>query len=637
VDIRPDLAPKPEVQVAAAGLPQDAAAGLPQDAAAGQTVLHRIAAAPDAAIALAAEDETLTYGDLRRRAGALARVLTGEVGAGRRIGLLSRNTVEGIVALLAIQWSGGAFVPLDPGAPTPRLAAMAGDAGLAAILTDADAAGAIAAACGVKVLEIAALERAGRPGAPPALPASDALAYIVFTSGSTGRAKGVAVPHHALLASVEARPALFPEPLGGVLLTFPLVFDGAVLAVCSTLARGARLVLPHPAPVPDPAGLCRTIEAAGVTHTVMVPRLHEAVLDAAAPGQLDGLVVCAVAGEACDPGLVRRHRAALPGAALVNEYGPTEATVWASAWRCAPEDGDAPMPIGRAIPGARIYLLDGQLRPVPPEGAGEIFIGGEGVAWGYVGQPGLTAGAFLPDPWAGTPGARMYRTGDRARARADGALVFLGRADRQIKLRGYRIEPGEIEAALRAQPGVAEAVAMLRQGAATARLVAYVAARPPARADAAALEAALAACLPAYMVPRVMVLDAWPLLASGKLDVSALPDAREDGADHGPAPEPGEETVLAALWREVLGLPTVSATADFFALGGSSLLGMRLVAQIRARLGASVELHDLFRCPTIRTLAPVVFQARGAGPAGRGAIVRGARRRTAPAAQVAGD
>ncbi|MBW4024255.1 MAG: amino acid adenylation domain-containing protein [Proteobacteria bacterium] len=594
-----------------------------------ETVLHRIAAAPEAAIALVQGDRTVTYGALRRQAQGVAEALRQRVGAGARVGLLCRNSIESIVGLLGILWSGGAYVPLDPDMPAARLRGMVADAGLAALLVDPAAEvpdGVLPG--GMLVLSLA--ERVADAGNLP-FPLPDALAYVIFTSGSTGRPKGVAVGHRSLLGIVDARPAIFPEPVGGALLTFPLVFDGSVLLLFATLARGGRLVLPDAGPVMDAVSLCRTIARCGVTHTVMVPSLHAALLDAAVPGQLDGLVACAVAGEACSPDLVRRHRAALPAAALVNEYGPTEATVWATAHRCPPgkHDGETETEtetgsgtsIGVAIPGVAVYLLDAHLRPVPPGVPGEMVIGGRGVAWGYLGNPGLTAERFLPDPWSGAAGARMYRTGDRAVAGPDGRLRFLGRADQQIKLRGYRIEPAEIETVLGADPGVAEAVVLLRDGAGgERRLVAYVigrAAAPPP--DPVALGLALGARLPAYMVPTVMVLAGLPRLPSGKVDRAALPDPAEDaGAATGPAPLPGEQAALAEIWQEVLRRPVIATTADFFDLGGTSLLGMRLVAQIRTRLGAPIELYDLFRHPTIGGLAPTIARARDAARAGAG-------------------
>jgi amino acid adenylation domain-containing protein len=631
VDVAPELRPAP--------VPFG-----PHPAASGETVLHRIAAAAaDDAVALVQGETEITYGALKRRVAALAATLRRRLGPDQRIGLLCRPSIESVIGLLAIQWSGGAYVPLDPAMPGPRLAAMIADAALAAVLVDpaADAAILRDAAAGLPILDYAEMAEDGSaaPEASLPLPTPEALAYIIFTSGSTGRPKGVAVAHRSLLAIVDVRADVFPEPVGGALLTFPLIFDGSVMILFATLARGARLVLPErvpdPAPALDPALLCRTIAQARVTHTVMVPSLHAALLDAAQPGEFDGLVACAVAGEACDGDLVRRHFAALPHTALVNEYGPTEATVWASAYRCRPDDAGTSAPIGFPIRGTAIYLLDAHQRPVVPGTPGEIVIGGRGVALGYVGNAALTAERFLPDPWstdpwAGESGNRMYRTGDRAVARADGALLFLGRSDQQIKLRGYRIEPGEIEAALRAEPGVAEAIVLARGAAERAdRLVGYVVGRvgeaPP---EPRALQTALEAKLPAYMVPIVMILPALPRLPSGKLDRAALPDPADAmTAGAGPAPAPGEEAALAAVWRAVLRREVVSATADFFDLGGTSLLGMRLVAQIRAGLGAPIALYDLFRYPTIRALAPVVAQARAQAPVAPAAIPRRERQR----------
>jgi acyl-coenzyme A synthetase/AMP-(fatty) acid ligase len=386
------------------------------------------------------------------------------------------------------------------------------------------------------------------------------------------------------------------------------------------------VVLPDPSPAQDAVSLCRTIARVGVTHTVMIPSLFAAVLDSATPGQLDSLRACGVAGEACEPALVRRHYASLPRAALLNEYGPTEATVWASAHRCPAAEDAGPVPIGRAVVGTSIYLLDRHLRPVAPGQPGELFIGGGHVAWGYVGNTAMTAERFLPDPWSTEPGARMYRTGDLGVARADGEIVFLGRADQQVKLRGYRIEPGEIEAVLAAEPGVAEAVVLLA-GMPMPRLLAYVTARPGTTLEPAVLRRAAAARLPDYMVPAVMVLPTLPRLTSGKVDRRALPLPDIEADDGGADPPTEQEAPLAALWGEVLGRGPVPVTRDFFELGGTSLLGMRLVAQIRAKLTAPIELYHLFRHPTVRALAPVVAEARDGAASGTAPIVRRDRRR----------
>ena len=622
VDIRPDLQPR--------------YAGLTVPSADPQiTILHHIAEAPDEAIALVQGGRQLTFGELRGRAKGVAGGLVQQCGAGKRIGLLCRHSIESVIAVLGILWSGGAYVPLDPTLPRARLAGMASDADLSAVVADpaVDAGPGIQSEMPVPVLPFASLD--GAVARRLVLPAvtPNSLAYVIFTSGSTGRPKGVMVPHHALLAIIDARPAVFPEPIGGALLTFPLFFDGSVTMLFSTLARGARLVLPDPSPVIDATALCRTIARAGVTHTLMVPSLYAALLEAAEPAQLRGLTTCAVAGEACDAGLVRRHFNDLPRAALVNEYGPTETTVWATLHRCHPDDGNGIVPIGRAIKGVRVYLLDSHLRPTVPGTAGEVFIAGCGISWGYVGNPGLTAERFLPDPWSVVPGARMYRTGDRAVTRADGHLVFLGRNDRQIKLRGYRIELGEIEAALAGEPGAAEIAVLVRGD--PPRLVAYVTGRPgEPMADQKGLQQALVARVPAYMVPTIVVLPSFPRLPNGKLDRNSLHDPIDGAADPGPAPEPGDEAALAALWREVLGCDFVSATRDFFDLGGTSLLGMRLVALIRTKLGSRIELYDLFRNPTVRALARVVATDRVMTPGGVGPIARRQRPRVTAAPLV---
>ncbi len=615
LDIRPDLLPALEAT----------------DAAPGGTVLHRIAAVPPEDCAIIAGSARITFGALVQRAHAIGRAIETRFGRGQHIGLACAHSSDSIAALLGIQWTGGAYVPLDPRLPPSRLAAMAADATLATIIVDPAVDAATEMTSVPPLIGLAELEAGSEQGNAPDLPTPDALAYIIFTSGSTGRPKGVAVTHRNLIASVAARPAIYPEQVERALLTFPLIFDGSVLGLFSTLAQGGTIVLPDPAPVPDPVALCRLIARLGVTHTVMVPSLHAALLDAAAPGQLSSLIACGVAGEVCEPRLVAQHFAMLPGTALVNEYGPTEATVWASAYRCQPKDANGPVPIGKAVPGTRLYLLDRHLRPVPIETTGEIYIGGTGVAAGYVGNASMTAERFLPDPWSGQPGARqtgarMYRTGDLAVARPDGVLTFQGRADQQIKLRGYRIEPGEIEAALLSAPCVAEAVVSLRSDDGTDRLVAYVVPRPGDAAESSALRAMLAARLPNYMVPHVVVLPDLPRLPSGKLDRGSLPAVAQDITVTGDTPVGADEIALVELWGKVLGHTAIPVNEDFFALGGTSLLGMRLVAQIRTRLAPQMELHHLLRHPTVRELALIVRDCRteAAAPV---AIARRARQR----------
>jgi amino acid adenylation domain-containing protein len=405
------------------------------------------------AIALRTEGAALSYASLDRRAARLAgRLRSSGIEPGGLVGILAERSPELIAGMLAVLKVGAAYVPLDPAAPAARLEHMMD--GVQAVMAPPSLAGRVASKA-VVLLDDAEAESSALPGVA-AVP--HAAAYVIFTSGSTGEPKGVIVERGHLAASTAARSAYYAEaPRSFLLLSSPAV-DSSVAGIYWTLGTGGTLVLPKSRVEQDIGALARLIEDAGVTHTLLVPSLHRALLEHADPLRLSSLRCVIVAGEPCPPEVVRLHGARLPGVVLHNEYGPTEATVWATADELT-HDPNGPVTIGRPVPGARVYVLDNGLRPVFVGAPGEICIGGAFVARGYLGQPEETDRCFVPDPFV--PDGRLYRTGDRGRFLDDGRIEFLGRMDEQLKVRGFRVEPAEIERALRSVPGVRDAVVVL--------------------------------------------------------------------------------------------------------------------------------------------------------------------------------
>ncbi|WDD93597.1 amino acid adenylation domain-containing protein [Burkholderia sp. FERM BP-3421] len=595
-----------------------AAAASPWPAEATPPLVHervaaRAAATPDA-IALRQGERALTYGELAHRAERLAHALAARgAGPDAPVGIYIDRSIEQVVAVLAVLQAGACYVPLDPVYPEQRLAAICADARLGLVVT----AGAAPAFAGPACVPV----DADAPAAREALPAArrDSLAYLLYTSGSTGRPKGVAMPHGPLANLIAWQHAAAPAP-ARVLQFTSLNFDVSAQEIFSTLGAGATLVLASEEERRDPAALLRRLAADGIERLFAPAAALQALAATAADdpaGPALALREIITAGEQLQVSrpladFVRRHRIA----ALSNQYGPTETHV-ATEWRLAgaPDDWPELPPIGRAIAGARAYLLD-RLGALVPDGLpGELCIGGCLPARGYLGQPAQTAERFVADPFSPTPGARMYRTGDLARRRADGALVFLGRLDRQIKVRGVRVEPGEVEAVLRDAPGVREAVVVDGPDPAGGRrLIAYVnAARSQdGAADAAALRRHCRTRLPESMVPALFVpVTAMPLTPSGKIDRAALPDPEPPRAAASSDAPPGTpvEIALAAIWSEVLKVEPVGLHDNFFDLGGHSLLATRVAARIRARLGVELPLRRLFEAPTIAELAVAIIDA----------------------------
>jgi amino acid adenylation domain-containing protein len=443
-------------------------------------------------------------------------------------------------------------------------------------------------------------------------PFPDNTAYVIYTSGSTGRPKGVVVTHRNAVNFLAGMDGRVGGTVPGTWLAVTRIsFDIHVLELFWTLARGFRVVV-HPGLEGGgrDGGPAPWIARHGVTHLQCTPSLAAMMIAECGAGALSGLERVVLGGEAMPPALAAQIDAVVPGG-LVNMYGPTETTVWSVTHEVA--RAEAAIPIGTPIANLRTYVLDGALRPQPVGVPGELLIGGAGVARGYLGRPDLTADRFVPDPFAAEPGARLYRTGDRARWREDGALEYLGRVDEQVKVRGFRIEPGEIEAALAAHPAVREAAVVAREDVpGDRRLVAYVVAADGAPLVPAELKAHLGARLPEYMVPGAfVVLETLPLTPSGKVARRALPAPELTTAGAGyVAPRTPTEELLASVYAEVLRVERVGVAESFFDLGGHSLLAVRVVSRLRDALGVELTVRALFEAPGVADLAERVDALR---------------------------
>ncbi|HXM58370.1 MAG TPA: amino acid adenylation domain-containing protein, partial [Candidatus Dormibacteraeota bacterium] len=567
----------------------------------------RAAASPDA-VALVFEDREVTYAGLAERAADLAgRLAARGVGPERVVGVALPRSIDQVVAMLAVARAGGAHLPLDPEYPPERLRFVLGDARPVAVVTDPTALEARPGLAGWSPLLLdEPLARSAPLGPPPRVAGA---AYVIYTSGSTGRPKGVVVSHAGIWSMAAAMAEGWGVDERSRFLQFASPsFDAAVAEILTALLGGAALVLaPAHRLVPGEA-LAELLRAQRVTHVILPPSVLAVQLEAAG---LPGGVTVVSAGEAFPPDLVRRLAR---GRRLYNAYGPTETTVCASLSGTLSEDGAAP--IGRPIANARTLVLDRGLRPVPPGVVGELYVAGAGLARGYLGRPALTAERFVADPF-GPPGSRLYRTGDLASWSAAGELAFRGRADDQVKVRGHRIEPGEVEAALAAHPAVAGAAVVARDdGAARRSLAGYVVARPGAALDPAELRRFLAARLPSYLVPAALVeLPALPLTPGGKLDRRALPAPAAGARPTAGAPARSvQEEILCWLAADVLGVPSVVRDDDFFALGGHSLAAARLSARVRTTLGRDLPVRAVFEAPTVAGMAGRLAAGPQGGP-----------------------
>ncbi|MEU0656877.1 amino acid adenylation domain-containing protein [Streptomyces albogriseolus] len=567
--------------------------------------------------------ERLTYAELNAEANRIARLLTAHgAGPGRIVALALERGLRLLPALLAVLKTGAAYLPLDPGQPAERLRLVVQDAAPVALVTEQAHAHLADAAVPAVLLDDPQVtaDLARRSGADltdaerhsPTGPSD--TAYIIHTSGSTGRPKGVPVPHTNVVRLFAAAAEHFDFRADDVWTLFhSYAFDFSVWEIWGALLHGGRLVVVPYAVSRSPREFLDLLHREGVTVLNQTPSAFEQLVDADAErgGDAGALRYVVFGGEALRPARLRpwTERHGLDRPALVNMYGITETTVHVTHHRLTAADLDDPRragAIGTPLADLRVHLLDAEGRPVPPGATGEMYVSGAGVATGYLHRPELTAERFLDDPY-GPPGTRMYRSGDLARRRPDGTLDYLGRADAQIQLRGFRVEPGEIEAVLAAHPGVSRAAVVPRHaGSGALHLVAYTVPSGDAPASPADLRAHAAAHLPEHMVPAACVpVDALPLTANGKLDVQALPDPDFTAAASGTRPTTPEQALVCALFEDVLQLPRESAGVDagFFDLGGDSLLATRLLARLRHETGAEIPIAALFETPTPAALA----------------------------------
>ncbi|TDB49066.1 non-ribosomal peptide synthetase [Photorhabdus khanii] len=555
---------------------------------------------PDAT-ALIYEEQALSYAELNACANRLAYQLI-ELGVqpDQPVAICVKRSPSRIAGLLAVLKAGGAYVPLDPAYPGDRLAYMLNDAAPSVVLADNTGRAALGEEALAKLTVLDPNTLPDQPDNNPQIPAltSRHLAYVIYTSGSTGMPKGVMVEHRGLVNLIRDKISQFDIHSHSRMLQFASFgFDASVWEIMMALCGGATLDIPADTVRQDPLRLWHYLEEQAVTHACLTPAL---LRDGADLPEITIRPTLILGGEAPSAALLQALRGR---ATLFNAYGPTEITVCATTWRCPADYADAFIPIGRPTANSCVYLLDACGQPVPLGVVGELYLGGDGVARGYLKRPDLTAERFLVDPFSQTPEARMYRTGDLARYLPDGNLIFIGRNDQQVKIRGFRIEPGEIEARLTEYPAVREAIVLALGDGQDKRLVAYVVA-PADDGLATCLYSHLRARLPDYMVPAAFVrLDAFPLTPNGKLDRRALPQPDQHAFAHQvyEAPQGEVEIALAAIWRELLKVEQIGRYDNFFALGGHSLLAMRMI-NLAAGRGLMCTLNNLFQFPVLAEL-----------------------------------
>jgi amino acid adenylation domain-containing protein len=590
-----------------------------------QSLFEARAAETPQAVAVVFGDEHITYGQLNERANQLAHYLRQEgVGPESPVGILTERSVEMVVALLGITKAGGAYVPLDPASPPERLAFMLADAGVRLLLAQKHLGVVLPADISAQVFYLdarwSALERLSTEN-PVATAGPDNLAYVIYTSGSTGTPKGVSVPHRAVVRLVRDTDYADFGPDEVFLQLAPLSFDASTFEIWGSLLNGARLVvMPPQQPSLDELG--EALRERGVTTLWLTAGLFHVMVD----HQLDdlrGLRQLLAGGDVLSVAHVERFLLEASSACLINGYGPTESTTFACCHRMrgarAEDFSHNSVPIGRPIANTRVHILDAYGGPVAVGVVGELYIGGDGLARNYLNRPALTAERFVPDPFSAEPGGRLYKTGDLVRYLPDGRIEFLGRVDDQVKVRGFRIEIGEVEAALSQHPAVRETVVVARADVAgDKRLVAYVVVEQEQGATVNDLRSHLRQRLPAYMLPSAfVVLEKLPLTESGKIDRQALPAPLEDRAEldaNFVAPRDTVELLLAQIWEDVLDVPRVGVCSNFFEVGGNSILGVILIARIDRVFGIQLPLAALFEGATIEHLGIMLRQEKSSLP-----------------------
>lgn len=584
--------------------------------------IHRIVARHSAthpeSVALVWQDRTVTYVDLETRANQLAwHLIEQGVAPGDPVGVLQDRSPEFVTTVLAIAKAGGNYVPLDPAYPGTRLDAMISKTGVSLVVTSGAAPGGrapVLATVRMLSLDDVAGQLEVQPRHDPGVHVDpDSILYTMFTSGSTGTPKGVCVPHRGVARLVQDPGYVQLDREQIVLHLSSVSFDPATLEIWGALTNGAQLVIAPPrSSVVD---LGRIIRQQRVTTAQFPTGLFHVMVNEQL-GDLTSLHQVVVGGDVLSPGLASKFLAAVPGCRLVNAYGPTEVTTITCAYAVPPgHDPVHPVPIGRPIAATEVHILDGKLRPVPPGTPGQLYVGGDGVARGYVNASALTAARFVPHPRA--VGQRLYATGDLAQYGRGGLVEFLGRMDRQVKRAGFRVEPAEIEETLRADPALRDAV-VVPDGdrAEDRRLIAYILPAAPAPDSlelVTSVKGRLRERLPEHLIPDGWaVLDALPLTPSGKIDIQALPtpqarpQARHTGADAQPR-DSLDETIID-IWRNVLGLDRVGLNDNFFDLGGTSMKANQMAARLRTRLGLEVPLGLIFDHPTVAGLADLIAE-----------------------------
>ncbi|WP_397458247.1 non-ribosomal peptide synthetase [Pseudomonas asplenii] len=559
----------------------------------------------------------LDFAELHAQANRLAHYLRDKgVGPDVRVAIAAERSPQLLIGLLAIIKAGGAYVPLDPDYPSERLAYMLADSGVELLLTQSHLVDRLPSSAGVCAVAMDLLKLDTWPSQAPGLHLhGDNLAYVIYTSGSTGQPKGVGNTHAALAERLQWMQATYALDVSDVLMQkAPISFDVSVWECFWPLITGCSLVLAGPGEHRDPYRIAQLVQSFGVTTLHFVPPLLQLFINEPLVAQCSSLRRLFCGGEALPAELRNRVLEQLPQVHLHNRYGPTETAINVTHWHCQLSDGER-SPIGRPLGNVICRVLDAELNPLPNGVPGELCIGGIGLARGYLGRAGLTAERFVADP-LGETGERLYRTGDRARWAADGVLEYLGRLDQQVKLRGFRVEPEEIEARLLALEGVAQAVVLVRETVAGAQLIGYFTSpgsTETEQAQVAGLKAALAAELPEYMVPaQLLRLDAMPLSPSGKLDRKALPEPQWQVREHIEPVTPLQQQI-AAIWREVLGQPQVGLGDDFFALGGHSLLATQIISRTRQACDVELPLRVLFEAPQLGAFAEQVQQLQASG------------------------
>ncbi len=593
----------------------DTRTDYPRDAAITDLVQEHVDSTPDA-IAVEEGERRLTYAELDRLANAVASRLRGQgVGRGDRVGLMFQRSIEEVAAMLGVLKAGAAYVPIDPAYPAARINVILGDSGAKTMLTAADM----------------TIDGPNEPVSSH-VSALDA-ACVISTSGSTGTPKGVVLPHRGVVRLVRNTNYFEFTPADRVGHMANPAFDAATFEIWGALLNGGRLVIIDRETSLSPPALVKAIRDHGVTVLFMTTALFNAIAPEIQEA-FSTLRALFFGGEAADARAVRTVLESRGAMELIHAYGPAESTTYATCHRLtALAAGAAAVPIGKPVANTTAYVLDAALQPVPPGATGELFVGGDGLALGYHDRRALTADRFLPDPFAGVVGARMYRTGDEVRWRSDGAMEFIGRFDHQIKLRGYRIELQEIESRIALDPNMRQSLVALRDDPAGGKqLVAYVLTNSGAPPDwKQTLRRELHKHLPDYMQPSVvMELEALPLTGNGKIDYNALPEPQKDRDDLDEAfvaPRTDIERKLAAIWQELLGLSRIGIHDVFLGVGGHSLRATQLVSRIRRDFGIEIPLRAVFEKPTIAELAQLLGDGTVEAPAATGEIKRVSRER----------